>query len=171
MPEEKKAKEESKRSGADAVEERARKIPETQIRKYWKSKEDERIAPRVHQTGLSVNEKILRHFDLSSQYGVINKSTPLPPPPNAHCPFFLPSLHQLHSKDLMIIANPSSWFGCKQPCIGIPRIRRWKRAEGLGLKPPIEVLAVLVREEGRGNRGAERAFMDGLLASRLSGGD
>ena len=53
-----------------AVEEKAKKIPETQIRKYWKGKEDERIAPRVHQQGLSVNEKILRHFDLSSQYGV-----------------------------------------------------------------------------------------------------
>lgn len=38
-------------------------------------------------------------------------------------------------------------------------MRRWKRAEGLGLKPPIEVLAVLVREE----KGMERAFMDGLL--------
>ena len=66
------AKEELKVGGAavDAVEERARKVPETQIRKYWKSKEEERIAPRVHQAGLSVNEKILRHFDLSSQYGV-----------------------------------------------------------------------------------------------------
>ena len=63
-------KEEEKAGGVDAVEERARKVPETQIRKYWKSKEEERIAPRVHQAGLSVNEKILRHFDLSSQYGV-----------------------------------------------------------------------------------------------------
>ena len=33
------------------------------------------------------------------------------------------------------------------------------------------MLAVLVREEGKGNKAAERAFMDGLLASRLSGGD
>ena len=52
------------------VEQKAGKIPETQLRKYWKGKEDERIAQRVHQQGLSVNEKILRHFDLSSQYGV-----------------------------------------------------------------------------------------------------
>ena len=52
------------------VELKAGKISETQIRKYWKGKEDERIAPRVHQQGISVNEKILRHFDLSSQYGV-----------------------------------------------------------------------------------------------------
>jgi DNA polymerase delta subunit 4 len=47
-------------------------------------------------------------------------------------------------------------------------MRRWKRAEGLGLKPPIEVLAVLIREEGMGNKVAERAFMDGLLTSRLA---
>lgn len=68
----------------------------------------------VHQKSLSLHEKILRHFDLSSQYG---------------------------------------------PCVGISRLRRWKRAQGLGLAPPIEVLAVLVREEA----GMERAFMDGLL--------
>ncbi|KAK3174293.1 hypothetical protein OEA41_001537 [Lepraria neglecta] len=111
----------AKQADGSAVEEKAKKIPETQIRKYWKGKEDERIAPRVHQQGLSVNEKILRHFDLSSQYGV-----------------------------------------------SIPRMKRWKRADGLGLKPPIEVLAVLMREEGRGNGTAERAFMDGLLTSRLA---
>lgn len=71
----------------------------------------------MHQQQLSVHEKILRHFDLSSQYG---------------------------------------------PCVGIPRVRRWKRAEGLGLKPPIEVLAVLLKER-EGGEGKERAFMDGLL--------
>ncbi|KAL2044348.1 hypothetical protein N7G274_003053 [Stereocaulon virgatum] len=110
-------------SSRSPVEEKAKKIPEAQIRRYWKAKEDERIAPRVHQQGLSLNEKILRHFDLSSQYG---------------------------------------------PCVGIPRMRRWKRAEGLGLKPPVEVLAVLMREEGNGNAVSERAFMDGLLTSRLA---
>ena len=47
-------------------------------------------------------------------------------------------------------------------------MKRWKRADGLGLKPPIEVLAVLMREEGKGNGTAERAFMDGLLTSRLA---
>lgn len=80
----------------------------------------------VHQQQLSLHEKILRHFDLSSQYG---------------------------------------------PCVGIPRVRRWKRAQELGLQPPIEVLAVLVKEkerEGGGGGGGEegkkeRAFMDGLL--------
>lgn len=77
-------KEEHKADGDAAVEDKALKIPETQIRKYWKSKEEERIAPRVHQTGLSVNEKILRHFDLSSQYGVNHPNQPT----NSHYPFF-----------------------------------------------------------------------------------
>lgn len=45
-------------------------VSEAQIRRYWQGKEEERIAPRVHQTGLSVEEKVLRHFDLSTQYGV-----------------------------------------------------------------------------------------------------
>ena len=72
----------------------------------------------VHQQRLSLHEKVLRHFDLSSQYG---------------------------------------------PCVGISRIRRWKRAQALGLAPPIEVLAVLVKEEAEGKKGMEKAFMDGLL--------
>jgi len=77
--------------------------------------------PPVHQESLTVHEKVLRHFDLSSQYG---------------------------------------------PCIGLPRLKRWKRADGLGLRPPIEVLAVLLREEEKGNRKVERAFVEGLLGSR-----
>lgn len=52
------------------AEEKGSKVSDAQVKRYWTSKEDERIAPRVHQRGLSVNEKILRHFDLSSQYGV-----------------------------------------------------------------------------------------------------
>lgn len=52
------------------AEEKGSKVSDAQVKRYWKSKEDERIAPRVHQQGLGVNEKILRHFDLSSQYGV-----------------------------------------------------------------------------------------------------
>lgn len=59
-----------KQAQGSEIEQKAARVPETQTRKYWRGKEDERIAPRVHQQGLSVNEKILRHFDLSSQYGV-----------------------------------------------------------------------------------------------------
>ena len=52
------------------AEEKAGKVSEAQIKRYWRGKEEERIAPRVHQAGLDVDEKILRHFDLSTQYGV-----------------------------------------------------------------------------------------------------
>ncbi|KAA6406703.1 MAG: hypothetical protein FRX48_09426 [Lasallia pustulata] len=105
-----------------AEEERAAKVSEAQIKRYWKGKEDERKAPRVHQQDLSLHEKILRHFDLSSQYG---------------------------------------------PCIGIARMKRWKRAQNLGLEPPIEVLAVLLKEEGKNNTRAERAHVDELMSSRF----
>lgn len=71
----------------------------------------------VHQTSLTTHEKILRHFDLCSQYG---------------------------------------------PCIGISRLRRWRRAAGLGLEPPVEVLAVLLREEGEREGG--KAYLDELLS-------
>lgn len=49
---------------------RAEKITDAQIGKYWKAIEAERIAPRVHVGDLSTGEKVLRYFDVSSQYGV-----------------------------------------------------------------------------------------------------
>lgn len=51
-------------------EHQARKISQAQINKYWRAKETERKAPRVHQQDLSVHEKILREWDMSGQYGV-----------------------------------------------------------------------------------------------------
>ena len=42
-------------------------------------------------------------------------------------------------------------------------MKRWKRAEGLGLGPPLEVLGVLVREREGGNTGGDRAAMEGLV--------
>lgn len=78
----------------------------------------------VHQSTVPLHEKILRHFDLSSQYG---------------------------------------------PCIGIARLRRWERAQTLRLEPPIEVLAVLLREEAKGDKGRETgkiAYVDELSGGR-----
>ena len=60
----------SKLGPRDVKEVEATKVSEAQIKKYWKRKEDDRIAARVHQRGLSVHEKVLREFDLSSQFGV-----------------------------------------------------------------------------------------------------
>lgn len=56
----------------------------------------------------------------------------------------------------------------KQPCIGIARMKRWTRANKLNLNPPIEVLAVLLREEERGNSGIERAYVDELMSSKVA---
>lgn len=53
-----------------AEEQQAARVSEAQIRRYWKEREAERRAPRVHQQELRVEEKILRLFDMSSQYGV-----------------------------------------------------------------------------------------------------
>ncbi|KAK4544881.1 hypothetical protein LTR36_003785 [Oleoguttula mirabilis] len=103
-------------------EAQARKITDTQIKRYWRQKEAERLAPRVHQEGLSVHEKVLREWDMSGQYG---------------------------------------------PCIGIARLKRWKRANLLGLKPPMEVLAVLLKELEGGEVKAQRAYVDELMSSRL----
>ncbi|KJZ80250.1 hypothetical protein HIM_00100 [Hirsutella minnesotensis 3608] len=99
---------------------RAEKISDAQIKKYWKSVESQRKAPRVHQEDLDVSEKVLRYFDVSSQYG---------------------------------------------PCIGITRMKRWHRANRLGLSPPIEVLAVLLKEGAKDTGGVETAQMDKILNS------
>jgi DNA polymerase delta subunit 4 len=35
------------------------------------------------------------------------------------------------------------------PCVGMTRLERYRRAEKMGLKPPIEVLQILETEEGQ----------------------
>ncbi|KAJ5604190.1 hypothetical protein N7537_007146 [Penicillium hordei] len=94
---------------------RALKLNKQDIWRYWQAQEQTRKAPRAHQQGMDVEEKILRHFDLSSQYG---------------------------------------------PCVGIARVKRWRRANLLKLNPPIEVLAVLLK----GKNTNERAHIDELLS-------
>ncbi|KPM44290.1 hypothetical protein AK830_g2251 [Neonectria ditissima] len=106
------------------VELRAEQITEAQIKKYWKTIEGQWSSPRLHQQGLSLQEKVLRYFDVSSQYG---------------------------------------------PCIGLPRMKRWQRAERLGLNPPVEVLAVLLKEEAKGNKKIATAHMDEILNSSTMG--
>jgi DNA polymerase delta subunit 4 len=51
-------------------ETRARKITETQIKKFWREKENDRLVPRVHQEDLGVHERVLRLWDISGEYGV-----------------------------------------------------------------------------------------------------
>ncbi|KAJ1338659.1 DNA polymerase delta subunit 4 [Microdochium nivale] len=94
---------------------KALKVTDRQVDAYWRGVEAERIAKRVHQEDLGTSEKVLRYFDVSSQYG---------------------------------------------PCIGITRLRRWQRAERLGLNPPVEVLAVLLKGEKKTNKSSS-TVMDG----------
>lgn len=42
-------------------------------------------------------------------------------------------------------------------------MKRWQRAERLGLKPPVEVLAVLLKEDTKGNKKIGTAHMDEIL--------
>ncbi|RVD84444.1 uncharacterized protein DFL_006193 [Arthrobotrys flagrans] len=99
------------------LSDKAYEITHRQIQSYYKDIENSRICPAVHQEGLTEYEKILRHFDLSSQYG---------------------------------------------PCVGVSRFKRWERAERLGLGPPIEVLAVLLKAEL--GEGVEKPPKDWKLA-------
>ena len=46
-------------------------------------------------------------------------------------------------------------------------MKRWNRANGLNLRPPIEVLAVLLKEEAKNNTQSERAYVDELMSSRF----
>lgn len=48
-------------------------------------------------------------------------------------------------------------------------MKRWHRAERLGLNPPIEVLAVLLKDKKQGNSGIERSTMDRLMESTAVG--
>lgn len=97
----------------------------------------------VHQADLSIEERILRHFDLCSEYGVSCQS-----------------VHPVAGKGRRKQADRIS--SC-QPCIGIARIKRWRRAHALGLNPPIEVLAALLKEETRAKT-SEKAYIDELLS-------
>ncbi|KAI1364929.1 DNA polymerase delta, subunit 4-domain-containing protein [Xylaria arbuscula] len=103
---------------------RADKISDRQISQYWRDIENERRTKRLHQDDLSLAEKILRYWDVSSEYG---------------------------------------------PCVGVSRLKRWQRADKLGLNPPVEVLAVLMREDEKGTKGIERAYMDNILNSTAVG--
>ncbi|EPE07575.1 dna polymerase delta subunit [Ophiostoma piceae UAMH 11346] len=44
-------------------------ISDSQIRRYWRSIEAQSLSRPVHQEGMGLGEKVLRHFDVSSQFG------------------------------------------------------------------------------------------------------
>ncbi|KAF1964584.1 hypothetical protein BU23DRAFT_561781 [Bimuria novae-zelandiae CBS 107.79] len=101
-------------------EDQARQIKPKQLQAYW-TKLSSGSAPRYHQKDFGLEEKILRKFDMTGQFG---------------------------------------------PCVGIARLKRWKRAHRLGLEPPIEVLAVLLQEQDSKDKiSVQRSIMDDILNS------
>jgi DNA polymerase delta subunit 4 len=60
----------AQKAASTPEEDEAERITDARIKKYWAGKEKARKIPRVHQDGLSLQEKILREFDMSAQYGV-----------------------------------------------------------------------------------------------------
>lgn len=128
----------------------AQDVSEKQVEKYWKGIQDAHIAKRVHQESLTLSEKVLRYFDISSQYGVSLKSKPF-------------------AAIDMVQAVYANYANACQPCTGISRMKRWQRAERLGLHPPIEVLAVLLKEERQGNADIEKSAIDRIMASTAIG--
>jgi len=80
----------------------------------------------------------------------------------------VPRVHQedldVHERVLRLW-DVSNTYG---PCIGISRLKRWKRANVLGLKPPMEVLSVLLKEmDGSDGAKVQRAYVDSLMSSRF----
>ena len=55
-----------------------------------------------------------------------------------------------------------------KPCTGIARLKRWKRANRFDLDPPIEVLAVLLKEQesAKDKLAVQRSHVDELLNTR-----
>ncbi|KAF1362788.1 hypothetical protein EJ07DRAFT_174329 [Lizonia empirigonia] len=79
-----------------------------------------------------------------------------------------PRVHQddlsLHEKVLREF-DMSGQYGS---CTGIARLKRWKRAKRFELDPPIEVLAVLLKEQesARDKLAVQRSHVDELLNTR-----
>jgi DNA polymerase delta subunit 4 len=59
-----------KEGSRSAEEVKASKVTDEQIRRFWRDRETERLAPRVHMGGIRLEEKVCRFFDMSSQFGV-----------------------------------------------------------------------------------------------------
>ena len=132
----------------------ARAVSTAQISRYWAEKERARKAPRVHQQDLDTAEKVLREFDMESRFGVCSSVS-----------FHLASAAR--RKQRIVVQTMLMCY--MQPSIGIKREARWRRAYGLGLAPPMEVLAVLLREQDadKGEK-AQTSIVDQLMSTRVA---
>jgi DNA polymerase delta subunit 4 len=149
-------------------EEEASRITKKRIETYWKTESADIGAARAHQEELSLEEKILRKFDMTGQFGVSRLLVLFLRSPHwryAACDMFsqVSEPQRNHSSQPAYIAILTE----QQPCVGIARLKRWQRAHRLGLEPPIEVLAVLLKEqEGKDKLTVQRSHVDELLNSR-----
>ncbi|KAI4720838.1 hypothetical protein E4T48_02980 [Aureobasidium sp. EXF-10727] len=77
---------------------------------------------------------------------------------------------RVHQKGLDVsekILREFDMSGQYGPCIGIARVKRWRRANTLGLNPPIEVLAILLKASDKDKSRMQRAHVDELMSSRF----
>lgn len=56
---------------------KAAQLSDEAVQTYWRKVEAERMAKRVHQEHLTLSERVLRYFDVCSQYGVSNATLSL----------------------------------------------------------------------------------------------
>lgn len=70
--------------------------------------------------------------------------------------------HQTISREACDLWESDADIFDEQPCIGISRLKRWRRAHMLNLNPPIEVLAVLLRDQNGVTK--QRAYVDELMS-------
>ncbi|KAG8629236.1 hypothetical protein KVT40_003101 [Elsinoe batatas] len=90
---------------------------------------------------------------------------------------------RVHQEELSLaekILREWDMSGQYGPCIGISRVGRWRRAKGLGLEPPVEVLGVLlgrldgegggkVGGKGKGGKGSGKAEKGGKEEEGVEG--
>ncbi|PQE05241.1 hypothetical protein CJF30_00010189 [Rutstroemia sp. NJR-2017a BBW] len=83
---------------------------------------------------------------------------------------------RVHQKELSVAERVLREWDCMSqfgPSIGISRTRRWHRAQRLGLNPPLEVLAVLLKETSKPHSDpqTERSYVDTLLNTSTTRSD
>lgn len=49
------------------------------------------------------------------------------------------------------------------PCVGIPRLQRWERAQAMGLNPPPEIRDILLTQEGQTDRRLKEDCFFGIV--------
>jgi len=75
----------------------------------------------------------------------------------------LPTIHTEHENKVNAILRSFDLTYNFGPCIGIPRIARWDRAQANGLNPPPEVREILMTKQGFEEDEYRKSCLDGLV--------